>query len=571
VSAVVNFPGPKAPPLPSNLEAEAAFLGAVMRDNALLDRPDVSLSPADFFELTHARIFEAIQQAHARGEIATPVTLRPHLESDEGLKPLGGMAYLARLTGDGQGSLVPDAFASHIAELATRRRRLEWLEDERAACLNVDRPLNEVAPPSEALSSTGSLRPLDLTMLAGIAPKPKTFILPRIAPEAEVTLFTGAGAVGKSLLGQQFATAIAAGTGTLGLQVRQAPAIYLTCEDDAEQLHWRQVHICKTLDVSFAGLAGSLSLLCLKGELENVLATFTIDGRLVPAPLFAQLKALIQATGAKLVCLDNVAHLFAGNENDRSQVTQFVNLLNRLAVETGAAILLMGHPNKGGDTYSGSTAWLNAVRSQVFMTRPEGDRADPDTRVLTIGKPNYTQAGEALRFRWHDWAFVLEGDVPASAREEFAEVSRANVANEVFLACLRERAAQGDGRAVGPNSGSNYAPTQFADMPRARGFDKAALKAAMERLFAIGKIEAVTVRNKAKARDVTIIREVPEASPNAIPNDPERFPDGIPNDPARRPNAARTIPDHTPSSSKRGGVAPESGPRPLNSEQDPRP
>src|SRR3546814_19155736 len=75
----------------------------------------------------------------------------------------------------------------------------------------------------------------------------------------------------------------------------------------------------------------------------------------------------MEVTGSKLVFLDNVAHLFTGNENDRGQVTRFVNLLNRLAGNTGAAILLIGHPNKSGDTYSGSTAWLNAVRSQITI------------------------------------------------------------------------------------------------------------------------------------------------------------------------------------------------------------
>jgi RecA-family ATPase len=49
-----------------------------------------------------------------------------------------------------------------------------------------------------------------------------------------------------------------------------------------------------------------------------------------------------------------VAHLFAGNENDRGEVTRFINALNRLAGETGAAVLLLGHPNKAGDSYSGS-------------------------------------------------------------------------------------------------------------------------------------------------------------------------------------------------------------------------
>jgi RecA-family ATPase len=77
---------------------------------------------------------------------------------------------------------------------------------------------------------------------------------------------------------------------------------------------------------------------------------------------YERLAAVILRTGAKLVFLDNLSHLFVGNENDRGDVTRFLNLLNRLAGETGAAIVLLGHTPKAfnqGNTrangHSGST------------------------------------------------------------------------------------------------------------------------------------------------------------------------------------------------------------------------
>src|SRR3546814_9421010 len=144
----------------------------------------------------------------------------------------------------------------------------------------------------------------------------------------------------------------------------------------------------------------------------------------------------MEVTGSKLVFLDNVAHLFTGNENDRGQVTRFVNLLNRLAGNTGAAILLIGQPNKSGDTYSGSTAWLNAVRSQITIDHERdenGSVLDLDVRVLTVGKANYARKGEALRFRWHNWAFVRDADLPADHRAEIAANIQASADNEIFL------------------------------------------------------------------------------------------------------------------------------------------
>lgn len=587
MNQVVPIAGAKAQPLPANVEAEAALIGAMLIENDVGRTIASIVSSQDFFEPVHGRIYALTIELLSSGVTVTPVTLRPHLENDEGLQALGGVPYLARLTGDGQGLLAPRELAEQVRDLAARRRRLEWLDKERAACSEVGSPLREIVPPAEVISTGKPIPCLDLSALSGTEPEPKQFIIPRLAPAGEVTLFTGAGAVGKSLLAQQLATALAAGVRTLGLELSKAPAIYLTCEDDASQLHWRQVHICRSLGIDMARLAGSLHIASLRGEPDNTLATIEPDGSIAPAPLYGRISSLLRSTGAKLACLDNVAHLFAGNENDRAEVTRFINLLNRLAGETNAAILLLGHPNKGGDTYSGSTAWLNAVRSQIVMERPKDFEHDPDLRAIHLGKPNYVQAGEALRCRWSDWAFIRDEDLPEDKQEELSRVIAASAENEAFLACLRERTAQGESRAVGPNSGANYAPAQFEGMPAAKGFSRASLKAAMERLFTIGAIEAVTVRNKSKSRDVTIIQEAQKGFPNAsrtlfdqvgadrqdsdenggflqgeaIPN---AFPNGsrtqFPDAPERRPNAARTIPEHTPSPTERGSGAPYGGP-----------
>ena len=354
---------------------------------------------------------------------------------------------------------------------------------------------------------SGTLLPLptlDLGALAKIPPAAKAFAVERLAPLGEVTLFTGPGSAGKSLFGQQLASCGAAGVPCLGLSVMPGPAIYLTCEDDADQLHWRQAHICQAIGTGMGSLAGKLHLVSLRGALDNELGAFDADGSLKPAPAFQRLVDMLRLTGSKLAILDNVAHLFTGNENDRGEVTRFVNLLNRLAGETGAAIILLGHPNKAGDSYSGSTAWLNAVRSQIVV---EHD-LETDMRTLTVGKANYSRKGEALRFLWNDWAFVLESDLSPDRRAELAEVSRATYEDDAFLSCLRARSVQGLDRAVGPSPGPNYAPAQFEGMPEAKGLKKPALKRAMDRLYTTMRIRTETVDRPGKSDRKSIIVEV---------------------------------------------------------------
>ncbi|GGN60955.1 replicative DNA helicase [Novosphingobium indicum] len=107
--------------LPSNVEAEAAFLGAVLIDNRVIEELQTQLGPQHFFEPVHARIYERILNLLDRKAVVTPVTLRPYFEADESLKALGGVSYLARLTADGQGLLAPRELADQIYDLALLR------------------------------------------------------------------------------------------------------------------------------------------------------------------------------------------------------------------------------------------------------------------------------------------------------------------------------------------------------------------------------------------------------------------------------------------------------------------
>ena len=107
--------------LPRNIEAEAAMLGAMMIDNRLADDLLDRLEPAHFFESVHGRIFAAIKTLRSNDMLATPVTLRPMFEADEGMAELGGPAYLAKLTGSGAGLIGARQFAQQIYDLAMLR------------------------------------------------------------------------------------------------------------------------------------------------------------------------------------------------------------------------------------------------------------------------------------------------------------------------------------------------------------------------------------------------------------------------------------------------------------------
>ena len=107
--------------LPSNVEAEAAFLGAVLIDNSVYEELPNPLRPEHFFVPAHRLILERMLTLMERGATASPVTLKPYFEGNEHLEQLGGTTYLARLTADGHGLLATRQLAEQIYDLALLR------------------------------------------------------------------------------------------------------------------------------------------------------------------------------------------------------------------------------------------------------------------------------------------------------------------------------------------------------------------------------------------------------------------------------------------------------------------
>jgi hypothetical protein len=91
--------------------------------------------------------------------------------------------------------------------------------------------------------------------------------------------------------------------------------------------------------------------------------------------------------------VDNIASTFDGNEIDRSDVMQYLNgVALRLANEIGCAVVLLGHPAMGEKRiHSGSTAWLNGVRSSLVLKACSGGGLE-----LCLTKSNYARPGQRI-------------------------------------------------------------------------------------------------------------------------------------------------------------------------------
>jgi len=323
----------------------------------------------------------------------------------------------------------------------------------------------------------------------GVPVPARVFHVDGMVPDQSVTLLSGDGGVGKSLLALQLAAATAAGTSWLGLPVRKGRALYLSAEDGLEELHRRLADIASAEGLDWP----DLSDLMVRSTLgQNALLAEKGREGFKPSPLLHSLEKAARDPAVKLVAIDTLANFYPGDENDRAQTTQFLDLIKGLALRCECAVVLLAHPSKSametGAGYSGSTAWHNAVRSRLYFRRVlsrDGDRMvedDPDVRLLTLAKANYAATGGENLLRYSLGRFV-----PVSPETSLDRAAAAAKAERVFLRILDEHTGQG--RFVSPSPSSTYAPTVFSKRKAAEGCTKRELAAAMETLFERGEIE----------------------------------------------------------------------------------
>ncbi|MEC9196962.1 MAG: DnaB-like helicase N-terminal domain-containing protein, partial [Pseudomonadota bacterium] len=111
--------------LPHSIEAEQQLLGAILTNNEIYDRVATLIKPTHFHDPVHARIYETAAAKISKNMLASPVTLKAFLENDEGLKELGGPAYLARLAGSAVAAYAARDYAQMIYDMAIRRELIQ--------------------------------------------------------------------------------------------------------------------------------------------------------------------------------------------------------------------------------------------------------------------------------------------------------------------------------------------------------------------------------------------------------------------------------------------------------------
>jgi replicative DNA helicase len=129
---------------PHNFEAEQALLGAILFDNTAFERAEGMVSAHEFYEPFHARLFAAMADHIAKGQLAEPIVLMERFRRDPGFEELGGLRYLAELVDRAPAAFNAADYARVIRDLSNRRELIRISgEAAQGAATDFDRPARE--------------------------------------------------------------------------------------------------------------------------------------------------------------------------------------------------------------------------------------------------------------------------------------------------------------------------------------------------------------------------------------------------------------------------------------------
>lgn len=214
---------------------------------------------------------------------------------------------------------------------------------------------------------------------------PHPAVIDGLMPRGSVTLLASQDGIGKSRLVLLMAAHIAAGVAFAGHATERSLVCYVAAEDSVQEVWRRLAAVYRT----YPALAAGRDSVRVAGPRHGALRiVVSVSGAgLVVAP---DIDSLVQScAGAGLIVLDTLSRVHGQNENDNAVGAALISAGERLAGETGAAVLMVHHVGKAarGDAGQGASRGASSLeansRSVLRLLRAlRGDMpgTEPDSK-----------------------------------------------------------------------------------------------------------------------------------------------------------------------------------------------
>jgi replicative DNA helicase len=136
-------------PPPQNLGAEAGLLGSILIDSDAITRVADMLTPDDFFDGRHQRIYAAMVSLYEKRSPIDVLTLTNQLQENSELDTVGGASYVTELANTVPTATNAENYAEIIKSKAVRRKLINTTQELASLGYDEGKPVQEIIEEAE--------------------------------------------------------------------------------------------------------------------------------------------------------------------------------------------------------------------------------------------------------------------------------------------------------------------------------------------------------------------------------------------------------------------------------------
>lgn len=494
--------------LPQSIEDERHVIGSVLIDHgtAMPLAVAAGLQVYHFADEAHRLAWAAIQRVAAAGLEVSPVSVFGDLQAHGHEERVGGLKYLSDLHREVDFPRAAGAHAAIVVERARRRQLVQHAETLRKAATgagteaDLQRLVADVAAKlADGLEvATAPFRAVPVVDLSTMVVPAPTFAWAGLVPHGHVTVLTGHGGVGKSLVALMFTIACGTGRELFGIPTQRCRVAFFSGEDGADLLRHRLLWACNQMDVDPAELDGWVHILDATEGDPTLFAEMSMDGRRIgtTTSTYDALSSYLDEHSIDLMVVDNMSDVFDANEIERPKVRAFMRSLVRIRQGRRLTVLLLAHVDKGtargersgSESYSGSTALHNSARSRLFLSK------DKDGALtLELQKHNLAVPLAPLKLEWPEGG-LPRAEAPTNG---YVQAIAATADMKALLRLIDEFSQRGEYVSPAVNSSSS-APRLLANE---RGYPKKRKATEVQAMLREAERDALLVREGYRGND----------------------------------------------------------------------
>lgn len=262
-----------------------------------------------------------------------------------------------------------------------------------------------------------------------------TMLVDGTVPVGGIGQLYGAPGSYKSFIAVDMALSVACGRPWQGMETREGRVLYMA----GEGVHGLGQRVNAWLSATGAD----------PGQNFQLLTNIPDFGDHNPEGLLAELRELLEEWPPDLIVMDTQVHAMGQlDENDTKDASQFMRTVEAIQKLTGAAVMMVHHPDKSGKAARGSTVITAGLDYALYAEREEGQHT---TQVRMTKAKDFPEWSRPVTFKSREEAgsLVLEtqGGQPASpaaqgedamtkqlrARQEMAKAETFDALREVLV------------------------------------------------------------------------------------------------------------------------------------------